>query len=334
MSEIRNASTIEHGAMNRFYAEAFPQRAAFLSEHWRWLYRLGRFPGIEPLVLVAGERVVGQAGVIPVMLSRLGKTAPAMWFVDFSILPEFQGQGHGKALTEAWMAQCPDRITFCNDRSIEVFRKFGWKERFDSSVLTRPLELSAPLARRAGAVGSALGSVLNAPARLWLRARSLGAPALDVSPLPLDAGGLAERLDMTSGEPRIVRDADWVRWRLLENPRRAEFRLAEAGGVSAVFRLFESLGRKRAHLLYIGPGAASARADLIKAFARWALDEGTDDLWMATSDGALVAAGKNVFARKNSLRFAWHSSNGEVADALAKPLPTQGIDSDHDLMFP
>jgi len=334
MAEIVKATEIEFAEMGRFYREAFPERGGFLAEHWRWLYRVGRFPGIEPLVLVKGRRVVGQAGVIPVMLARLGKTAPAMWFVDFSILPEFQGKGHGKALTEAWMAQCPDRITFCNERSIEVFLKFGWKERFDACALTRPVELSAPLARRWGAAGSLLGSALNAPARAWLSARSLGAPALNVMPLPLDAGGLAERLDAPSGEPRVVRDADWVRWRLLENPRRAELFIADAEGISAVFRLFESLGRRRAHLLHVGPGAAPARAAMLKAFARWGLDHKADDLWLATSDQALLAAGAPLFARRTALRFAWHSADGAVADALARPLTTQGIDSDHDLMFP
>lgn len=334
MAEIVKATEIEFAEMGRFYREAFPERGDFLAEHWRWLYRVGRFPGIEPLVLVDGGCVVGQAGVIPVMLARLGKTAPAMWFIDFKLLDAYQGKGHGKALTEAWMAQCSDRITFCNDRSIEVFRKFGWKERFDSSALTRPISLSAPMRRRWGAAGGVVGAVLSGPARAWLRVRTLGAPALTTAPLPLDAGGLAERLDTATDEPRVVRDADWVRWRLLENPRRAELVLAEAGGVSAVFRLFDSLGRKRAHLLHVGPGAAPARAGLIKAFVRWALDQNADDLWMAANEEALIAAGEPLFARRSALRFAWHSSDGAVADALAKPLPTQGIDSDHDLLFP
>jgi hypothetical protein len=268
------------------------------------------------------------------MLARLGKTAPAMWFVDFKLLDAHQGKGHGKALTEAWMAQCADRITFCNDRSIEVFKKFGWAERFDSSVLTRPLELSAPLRRRLGAAGAALGVVLNAPMRFWLRARTLGAPELKVEPLPVDAGGLAEKLDDPAGETRVVRDADWVRWRLLENPRRCELHLASAGGVHAVFRAFDSLGRRRAHLLYVGPGPAQARAGMVKAFARWALEQRADDLWMATSDAALVAAGGSIFARQSPLRFAWHSADAAVSRALAGPIATQGIDSDHDLLFP
>ena len=71
MPEIRKASEVDEGALRLFYSGAFPARAAFLGAHWRWLYRLGRFPGIEPLVLVEGERVVGHAGVIPLTLSRL-----------------------------------------------------------------------------------------------------------------------------------------------------------------------------------------------------------------------------------------------------------------------
>lgn len=320
--------------MSRFYSDAFPDRGEFLAKHWRWLYRVGRFPGIEPLVLVEDERVVGHAGVIPLTISRLGREATAIWFVDFKILPEFQGQGHGKALTEAWMALCPDRVTFCNERSIQVFRKFGWKERSDASVLTQPLELSGPMGRF-GAVGSTAGRVLNGGWLALQRMRTSDAPALEAKPLPLDAGGLTERLgDPAASGMRIVRDTEWFKWRLLENPRRDEHVLASAGGVSAVFRLFVSLGRRRAHLLHIGPGPGPARAGMVKAFARWALDKNADDAWAATSEPELLKACAPYLQRRHALRFAWHSSDAAVASALAGPLPTQGIDSDHDLMFP
>jgi GNAT superfamily N-acetyltransferase len=334
MIEIRKASRAPEGALGRFYAEAFPERAAFLTEHWEWLYRVGKFPDIEPLVLVEKGRVVGHAGVIPVKLRRLGVDATAIWFVDFSVLPELQGQGHGKALTAAWMEMCPDRVTFCNERSMGVFRKLGWKERSDASVLTQPLELSAPL-KRYGALGSAAGLVLGAPWRLLLRARAAGGPALETKPLPVDSGGLAALLDDPSAAgARVVRDADWFKWRLLENPRRGEHVLAQAQGVSAVFRLFSSLGRRRAHLLHVGPGPAPARAAMVKAFARWAISQGADDAWTAASDAAWLDTCAPYFKRRHPLRFAWHSDDAAVTDALAGPLPTQAIDSDHDLMFP
>ncbi len=334
MPEIRKASSVREGALGRFYAEAFPERAAFLSEHWEWLYRVGRFPGIEPLALVDGERVVGHAGAIPVKLRLRDREATAIWFVDFSILPEFQGKGHGKALTEAWMAMCPRRVTFCNDLSMKVFLGLGWTERSDARVRSQPLELAGPLGRRYGPLAAAAGPALSLAARGLLRTLTVGAPKLAVGPLPYDAGGLAERFDSPEVRTRVVRDADWLRWRLLENPRRAELFLAEAGGVSAIFRLFTSLGRKRAHLLLVGPGAAPARGGLVKAFARWALDQNADDAWMAGSDAALLGAAAPVLRRSRPLRYAWHGADAEAVSDLESPLPTQGIDSDHDLMFP
>lgn len=330
MPEIRKASAVDGGELRRFYAGAFPERAEFLHAHWRWLYRVGEFPGIEPLVLVDGGRVVGHAGAIPFVLSHKGITNTAIWFVDFSILPELQGKGHGKALTEAWMALCPRRVTFCNDLSMRVFLKLGWTERSDAKVLSQPFELAAPMARRLGPLGAAAGTVLNAPARAVLGALAGGGPAIKIGPLPDDAAALSVLLDDRAASTRVVRDAAWVKWRLLDNPRRGEHCLAEAGGVAAVFRLFESLGRKRAHLLLVGPGPGPARAAMSGAFARWALDQNADDAWLAGNDETVLAAASPVLRRSRPLRFAWHGDAG----ALRAPLPTQGIDSDHDLMFP
>jgi GNAT superfamily N-acetyltransferase len=332
--EIRKASTVDGGALRRFFRDAFPGRAEFLAAHWRWLYRLGHFPGIEALVLVEQERVIGHVGVIPLKISRLGRVATAAWFVDLSILPEFQGQGHGKALTAALMAMCPDRVAFCNERSIHVIRRLGWEERHDVRVLSQPLELAGPM-RRFGPVGSAVGRLLDLPWRALLRARTAGAPRLELAPLTMDAGRLAELLDdPTASGTRIVRDAEWCNWRLLENPRRHEHVLASAAGVSAVFRLVTSGGRRRAHLLLVGPGPAPARAVLVPAFARWSLEQGADVAWGVASEPDLLSACAPYFERRHPLPFVWHSDDDAVARAFASSLPVQAIDSDHDLMFP
>ncbi|MDP3542063.1 MAG: GNAT family N-acetyltransferase [Elusimicrobiota bacterium] len=314
MGEIRKASEVDEGALRLFYADAFPDRAAFLGAHWRWLYRVGRFPGVEPLVLLDGERVIGHAGAVPVVLDRLGARQTAIWFVDFAILPEFQGRRLGAELTRAWMALCPDRVTFCNDRSIRVFRKFGWRERFDADVRSLPI------------IGAAR------PAYRLLLA---GAPRLSVGPLPASPAELTTVLEDSSPAPvRVLRDEDWARWRLYENPRSAEYRLAEHEGVKAVVRLFDSLGRRRAHLLHVGPGTAAARAALVAGFARWAVEQGAGRAWMATNDQALLAAASWRLPRGYGLRFAWHSDDAAVGQALFEGLSTQALDSDHDLMFP
>lgn len=332
--EIRTASSIDEAALRRFYTETFPERAVFLGEHWRWLYRVGRFPGIEPLVLVDDGRVVGHAGAIPLTVTRLGQNAPAIWFVDFAVAPAFQGQGHGRALTEAWMKMCPDQVTFCNDRSMRVFLKLGWSERFDARARCLPLELSGP-ARARGPATAALGRMLAGPWRATWRVLLSGAPRLDVRPLPNNAEALAKILgDPVPAEASILRNADWARWRLLDHPRSGEHRLAELDGVSAILRLFTNRGRRRAHLLHVGPGVDATRADMVAAFARWAVDCGADDAWMATNDSVLLAAGGGRLPLSHTLRFASHSDDAAVSAVLSAGLPTQGLDSDHDLMFP
>lgn len=334
MADIRKASEVDEATLRRFYDAAFPERAEFLSAHWRWLYRAGEFPGIEPLLLVDGARVVGHAGAIPFKLARGGKTETAIWFVDFSILPELQGKGLGKELTSAWMALCPRRVTFCNDLSMRVFLKLGWTERSDAGVRSFPLELGGPLSRRFGALGAAAGAVLGIPARAALRALTAGPPKLETGPLPGDAASLSAQLDEGGGGPRVVRDAAWIKWRFLDNPRRGELVLARAGGVSGVFRLFTSLGRRRAHLLLTGPGHPGARAGFLKAFARWALDQNVDDAWLATNDADLLSVAAPLLPRKRGLRYAWHGQGADASADLSLPLPSQGADSDHDLMFP
>lgn len=145
MAEIQKATAIPPGLLTPFFAAAWPDRAAFLDEHWRWLYRVDRFPGHEPLALLEGGKVVGFAGAIPVKIARDGKESTAIWFVDFHLLAEFRGLGHGKALTQAWMALCARRITFCNDESMRVFLKLGWTERTGALALSSPLSLSEPM---------------------------------------------------------------------------------------------------------------------------------------------------------------------------------------------
>ena len=64
---------------------------------------------------------------------------PAIWFIDFAILPKFQGLGLGKVLTKAWMKICPNQITFCNDKSLKIFKKLCCEENNYTKRLARPI---------------------------------------------------------------------------------------------------------------------------------------------------------------------------------------------------
>ena len=73
--------------------------------NWRWWYRVG-YSESEPLILSVDNKIIGQAGVLTVNLKIGQNQVPANWFVDFAIIPEFQGKGFGKrSLLEQYREQ-------------------------------------------------------------------------------------------------------------------------------------------------------------------------------------------------------------------------------------
>ena len=135
---IISISKVKIDQLSEFYKKVFKSRYKTLTNHWRWWYR-SNYLGYEPIILIADNKVVGQAGLISVKIQIEKEILPAIWFVDFAVLPEYQGLGLGKILTKEWMNICPNQITFCNDLSLRIFKKFGWEENNFSKRLARPI---------------------------------------------------------------------------------------------------------------------------------------------------------------------------------------------------
>src|SRR4051812_33447428 len=65
--------------------------------HQRWWWQRAK----PPLFLLEdGSRLIGFCGHIPFSLRAGGREVPSAWFVDFFVLPEYQGKGLGKRLTK------------------------------------------------------------------------------------------------------------------------------------------------------------------------------------------------------------------------------------------
>ena len=122
---IISISKVKIDQLSEFYKKVFKNRYKTLTNHWKWWYR-SNYLGYEPIILIIDNKVVGQAGLIPVKIQIEKEILPAIWFVDFAVLSEYQGLGLGKILTKEWMNICPNQITFCNDHSLSIFKKFGW----------------------------------------------------------------------------------------------------------------------------------------------------------------------------------------------------------------
>ena len=93
--KINKISQIDKSQLSDFYKKTYHKRYKSLTNNWRWWYRVG-LSEFEPLILSVDSRVIGQAAYLPTELEISGNKVPAIWFVDYAILPDFIGKGLGK----------------------------------------------------------------------------------------------------------------------------------------------------------------------------------------------------------------------------------------------
>lgn len=130
--EVKSGCEINKNSLNRYYRLMYPDRAAFLKSYWDWLYR-GYFMNSKlPIVLVLKNKVIAQGGMIPVNLLIDNIKIKAGWFVDLSVLPEYQRCGMGAVLVNRRMELTDMQMAFQNYKSYDVFKKTGWNESVDT----------------------------------------------------------------------------------------------------------------------------------------------------------------------------------------------------------
>ena len=138
--KIRKISSISKNLLYDFFKLAYPHRYTNLIEHWKWFYRLG-YNDYEPIVIEVDSRIIGMAGLIPSKLRCNEKILESIWFTDFIILKEFRNKGYGSILTKEWMKICPTQITFCNNESLKIFKKFSWESNNHTYRNVKPINI-------------------------------------------------------------------------------------------------------------------------------------------------------------------------------------------------
>jgi len=133
---IASAGDVNPVMLQQFYALTYPDRLDLFRKSWQWINRSDFYDHKIPLVLMYESRVIAHAGIMPVVFNFQGETMTASWFIDFAVLPEFQRYGLGNLLTKEWMKFSDIQVTFCNEKSIIVFKKNGWVETFNTYMHT------------------------------------------------------------------------------------------------------------------------------------------------------------------------------------------------------
>ena len=251
LAEVRSVYSVPRASLLDFYRNMDPDRSCPSSETWEWLYRPNFGAPCSALVVERENRVVAHAGIIPFWLSMRGRKISAGWYVDFAVLPELQRAGLGRTLTLEWMKLTDVHVTFCNERSMGLFRKLGWEESFDTRLhhfFLKPLSHPSVLRRLDGRVPVAVTAALNTTARavlgVWYGLQSRRAGNLDFAPVS------ETLLEYFQSNPRSdiapIRDMEYLRWRFLESPYRREYQVALSGGTPlAVLRERKDKPRSR-----------------------------------------------------------------------------------------
>jgi hypothetical protein len=276
--------------------------------------------------------------MIPVTVRLGDQERAAGWFVDFAVLPGYQGKGIGLRLTKEWTSCSPVGLTFCNEKSMRVFSKLGWQARFDTRSFRLPLrpEKHPKLSGAARPFGSLAGVGIRT---VW-GARSLRANQLTVSPASAGPLNCIPRLTLAASL-YVPRRPDFFDWFVLRNPNAAEYFVVnyahkKDGHYAAVVRVYDRRGFRRLHILTVRAERFSrpGLSDFFGSIARWAIRSGIHDIWLVSSHPLVFAAARRWFPIQQRLRFAFHAgTHGEHERLSAGSHLWETMDSDFDLEY-
>jgi hypothetical protein len=229
---IRSSIEVPSEKLDAFFKEMYLDRNCDIRRYWKWFCRLECHNNKGPLVITDGDKIIAHAGIIPFEM-RLddGLIKNAAWFIDFAILPDYQKRGLGIKLTKKWMELSDVYVTFCNEKSMGIFKKYGWIESFDTRlhhVIINPLKYpkiwNKLESRMPNFVLNALGTCLVTVAVIYYRrfARSLN--ELQFEAVTRSSIQKFQVFLKTDGEvTTAVRDSKYLFWRFLESPDVGEY---------------------------------------------------------------------------------------------------------------
>lgn len=291
---ILSAHDVDTSLLLDFYNIQYPERK--ISLIWKWFYRSSFYNNEIPLVALYDGRVIACAGMIPFNVFLDGKYYTASWFIDFAVLPQFQRCGVGTLLTERWMEFSDLYVTFCNERSTSLFKKYGWIESFDTYLhcyLLMPFDRP----RFAGSMPLFLRKILNVASRPFLDIAyyKYASPVDNIRFDDLNSNSLARfktSLNMPNNTVVPIRDSDYISWRLLNSSDKDRYRVFSIGDASDASIIIKMCSKK--HFNYIDilwvsdPREYSSIRSMISTLALWSIKKHYFCINAYTSDKDLL----------------------------------------------
>jgi hypothetical protein len=325
---IKKLSETDKSQLFDFYKKVYGNVQKSFIENIKWYYRIG-YNSFEPIVIIVNNQIIGHAGLIPNDIRLQDQKYSAVWFTDFIILPEYRAIGYGKILTLEWMKICTHQITFCNNKSLSLFKKLNWKNNSSISRKIYPINYfsTMPLLK------SFRISLGNNLIRYFLKKKLIHTKSI----IPVQ---ISERLIRELIKPNqkfeknkatLVRDENWFRWRLIESPYKKDLFFFEENNEFIICHIFKYKNLKRLHILYTN--SINREKNIFDTVIKWSIDNQIDFIWYLTFN---LKNSNNLFSMflKKKLNFAFNTSSADLSLSLENGLiNAQGIDSDIDYIL-
>jgi hypothetical protein len=338
-----SADDVREEALTAFYEQMYPERAPFLTRHWRWLYQAGRENAFSsPILAIENERIVGHGGMIKVTLQRGAEQREAVWMMDFAILPEYQRGMVGGGLVQTGCALCPLQVAFLNERSWGMVSKLGWQTHFPTTAFQLPLhpeKLPYVQSLTKGWLGTLTASQLSG-ALIRSVYKSLTLVRSNLERLPANAESLKPFTRPQSQTALYVpRTAEFLNWRILSHPHADEYFVLRPAGSDeclALMRVMDLGDYRRLHFLALQRQTNNARAlsSFFAGVVRWALSANVDHIIFVSSEPEIAGVAARWLPFKSSQRFAYHANDEAGLSFLqAAEQRWELLDSDFEMML-
>ena len=327
--KINKISEIATDQLSEFYKKTYYKRYKSLTSNWRWWYRVG-YNELEPLILSVDNKVIGQAAYLPINLNILGNIVPAIWFVDYAVLPEFKGKGLGKILSKEWMKICPNQMAICSDDSLRVLKKLGWKDNYTTKRLARPINTLKflPILKNLKL------NFVNRTLRYFIKkkySRNISINPYKISDnfKIIDDSFKLRKIVKNNEFAEIIRDEKWLYWRLIECPYKKDIYFFEYKNNFAIVHIFVIENIKKLNILYTYSADKLQENELFVQIINWSINNNIDLVWAVSRNTDF----ENIFPKifNKALQFASWSSDEKIFKTLQNGLSNlQGIDTDND----
>ena len=327
--KINKISEIATDQLSEFYKKTYYKRYKSLTSNWRWWYRVG-YNELEPLILSVDNKVIGQAAYLPINLNILGNIVPAIWFVDYVVLPEFKGKGLGKILSKEWMKICPNQMAICSDDSLRVLKKLGWKDNFTTKRLVKPINTLKFLP----VLKNLKLNFVNRTLRYFVKkkySRNISINPYKISDnfKIIDDSFKLRKIVKNNEFAEIIRDEKWLHWRLIECPYKKDIYFFEYKNNFTIVHIFLIENIKKLNILYTYSADKLQENELFVQIINWSINNNIDLVWAVSRNTDF----ENIFPKifNKALQFASWSSDEKIFKTLQNGLSNlQGIDTDND----